>query len=346
MPENYRIAIVGAASLRGKELNDCLSESPFTAAEIVLLDDESATGQIDTSGEEVAFIRKVEADSFQRMDFVFFASTEATARQHWQNALRSGASIVDLSYALENEAKVLVRAPWVAEEMGGPVQGHSPDLRTPAVVPAHPAAMALALLLARVKDAAAVRSAWATILEPASEHGRAAMDELHQQTVSLLSFQNLPREIYDTQVAFNLVPVFGEAAKIDLIATTDRIRRHYALLSSGRLPPVGVQLVHAPVFHGYCISLGIELEHAATVEHLEAALSGDHVDIMPGDADAPSNLSSAGENEILVRITAEDGPQSKRFWIWAAMDNLKMSAENAVACALELRKLRPQGSVQ
>ena len=35
------------------------------------------------------------------------------------------------------------------------------------------------------------------------------MDELHQQTVNLLSFQSLPREQYDAQVSFNLLPVAG-----------------------------------------------------------------------------------------------------------------------------------------
>ncbi len=53
-------------------------------------------------------------------------------------------------------------------------------------------------------------------MEPASEYGRAAMDELHQQTVNLLSFQTLPREQYDAQVAFNLLPELGEAAKVKL----------------------------------------------------------------------------------------------------------------------------------
>ena len=67
------------------------------------------------------------------------------------------------------------------------------DLFTPAVVPAHPAAVALALLLDRLQQAAPVSSAAATVMVPASEFGRAAMDELHQQTVNLLSFQGLPR---------------------------------------------------------------------------------------------------------------------------------------------------------
>jgi aspartate-semialdehyde dehydrogenase len=38
--------------------------------------------------------------------------------------------------------------------------------------------------------------------------------------------------------------------------------------------------------------------------------------------------------------------QVKRFWLWAASDNLRLYAQNAVECALELRRLRPQGTVQ
>ena len=345
MPENYRIAIVGAGSLRGKELNEALGESPFAAADFVLLDDESSLGKIEAVGDEVTIIQAVDSRSFDRADFIFFAGDEANTRKHWKSAARSGASILDLTYSLEGEPDVLVRSPWVREEMNGLLSGKAnPDLKTPAIVPAHPAAVALALLLLRFKKVGPVSSAWATVLEPATEHGRAAMDELHQQTISLLSFQTLPKETYDAQAAFNLLPVLGEDAKIDLGAVEARIRRHYALLSGGKLPEVSVQLIHAPVFHGYGISLGIELEQPASIEDIEAALTGEHVDVVLGDADAPSNLSTAGEEDIMVRVRGEEGGQ--RFWIWAAADNLKLSALNAVACAMELRRLRPQGQVQ
>lgn len=345
MPENYRIAIVGAGSLRGKELNEALTESVFASADFVLLDDESSLGKIEAVGDEATVIQIVDPSSFEGADFVFFVGDEANTRKHWKQAARSGASILDMTYALESEPDVLVRSPWVREELNGQSSGKAnPDLKTPAIVPAHPAAVALALLLLRLKRVGAVSSAWATVLEPATEHGRAAMDELHQQTISLLSFQALPRETYDAQVAFNLLAVLGEEAKVDLAATEERIRRHYALLSGGRLPPVSVQLIHAPVFHGYGISLGVELEQPATIEEMEAALTGDHVDVVLGDADAPSNLSTAGEEDIMARVRVEEGGQ--RFWIWAAADNLKLSALNAVACALELRRLRPQGQVQ
>ena len=44
MSANQRIAIVGAASIRGKELNETLGESPFAEADFVLMDDQEAIG--------------------------------------------------------------------------------------------------------------------------------------------------------------------------------------------------------------------------------------------------------------------------------------------------------------
>ena len=38
--------------------------------------------------------------------------------------------------------------------------------------------------------------------------------------------------------------------------------------------------------------------------------------------------------------------QVSRLWLWMATDNLRLYAQNAVECALELRRLRPQGTVQ
>src|SRR6516164_5519182 len=98
MAENYRIAIVGAGSLRGKELNEALSESAFATADFVLLDDESSLGKIEAVGEEATVVQMVDPGSFERADFVFFAGDAANTLQHWKSAARSGASILDLTY--------------------------------------------------------------------------------------------------------------------------------------------------------------------------------------------------------------------------------------------------------
>jgi aspartate-semialdehyde dehydrogenase len=209
----------------------------------------------------------------------------------------------------------------------------------------------LALLLERLQQAAPVRFAAATVLEPASEFGRAAMDELHQQTVSLLSFQNMPRAVYDAQAAYNLLGGLGESAKINLNAEEARIRRHYDALGDGRWPALALQVIHAPVFHGHAFSIAVELERALDISALEEALSGDHVDLVLEDTDSPSNLAATGQNDVLVRLRPETAGnrnpnQTARLWLWAASDNLRLNAQNAVECALDLRRLRPAGTVQ
>jgi len=205
-------------------------------------------------------------------------------------------------------------------------------------------------MLERLQQAAPVRQASATVLLPASEFGRAAMDELHQQTVSLLSFQSLPRATYDAQVAYNLLCALGENAKAGLAGIEARIRRQYGALGGRRLPPLALQVINAPVFHGHSFSVFVELERPVDLSRLEEAISGDHVDLVMEDTDSPSNLSATGQNDLLVRLHLEPGTRKAneptRLWLWAASDNLRLHAQNAVECALDLRRLRPQGTVQ
>ena len=340
----YKIAIVGASSLLGRELKEALSESPLSGSHVTLFDDADAHGQLDQVGDEVTFIQPVVPDAFQDVDFCFFCGTEAMTRLYWRQALRDGATVLDLSGALDQEAGVLVRAPWLGTEEA------SVDLFTPAIVPAHPAALVLALIMDRLQQACPIRVAAATVIAPASEFGRAAMDELHQQTVNLLSFQNLPRQVYDTQVAYNLLCGVGESAKVSLNALEKHIRRHFQALTNGREPAVAIQVIHAPVFHGHGFAIAIELERPVEHAVLEDALSGEHVDLILEDTDSPSNLSAIGQNDLLIRLRPEVGfpnpGASSRLWLWVASDNLRLFAQNAIACALDLRRMRPQGTVQ
>ena len=339
----YKIAIAGASSLLGRELKEVISESPLAAANFVLLDEEEAQGQLDQVGDEVTFIQKIGPDSFEHVDFTFLCGSETLTRKHWREALRSGSTVLDLSGALDQEAGVLVRAPWLGSEAA------TVDLFTPAVVPAHPAAVALALLLERMQHAVPMRMAAATVMLPASEFGRGAMDELHQQTVSLLSFQGMPRAIYDAQAAYNLLGGVGESATVNLSSVETRIRRHYEALSVGRWPALALQVVHVPVFHGLTFSIVVDLERPSEIAALEDALSGEHVDLVLEDTDSPSNLAATGQNDVLVRMRPEmarNSSETSRIWLWAAADNLRLHAQNAVECALDLRRLRPQGTVQ
>ena len=344
-----RIGVIGASSLLGKELAEELAESALASEQVILLDDDEAAGQLASSGDEPAVIQKLEASSFERLDFVFFAGSPETTRHHWQNARRRGATIVDLTDALEAEPSVLVRAPWMSAVLGAAAAKISnlPDLNTAGIVAAHPAALMLALAAGRIHAKLPVSSIIATVMEPASEYGRKAMDELHQQTVSLLSFHDLPREQYDAQVAFNLLPEVGQESKISFADTQKRIERHFSAISGDALPPIDLHLIHAPVFHGHTASVLVELREPATAEQVEGALAGEHIELVTDDSDPPSNLSASAQRNVLVRVRKSSGSRAgRRFWLWLATDNLKLASANAIACATELRRFRPQGKVQ
>lgn len=254
----------------------------------------------------------------------------------------AGSAIIDLSAALENEPGATVRSLWVERERG---QIAPPELQPGPCVTAHPAAITLALLLLRAQKAGTVRRVVATVFEPASEHGQKGMDELHQQTVNLLSFQPLPKDVFDAQVAFNMVFRYGQKSQPALDSVGARVLCHYQKIAGTDAPQPSVLLLQAPIFHGHALVIFLEMEKAIDLETLKQSLAGDHVTIPSAEEDAPSNVSSAGQADILLTLKA-DVSEPNGVWLWAALDNLRIAAVTAVECAESMTATRPTGKIQ
>lgn len=338
----FRVAIIGAGTLKGRELKDVLSDRNFPAQDIRLLDDDETLGQLEAVGEEPTFIQSVLPEHLENVDFTFFACEANFTRTTWPMVRKAGSDIIDLSYGLENVKGVLLRAPWIERELG---LGPRVDFTPAPVTIAHPAAVVLALLTLRASKVGAIARAVATVFQPASEHGKGGMDELHEQTVNLLSFQQLPKTVFDAQVAFNLMDRYGEKSLPSLDSVEIRIQQHFHRLVGDRLAVPSLMLLQAPIFHGHAFSLYLELEQAAQTEELTAAISGDHVDVLQGGEESPSNVNAAGQEQIQVFVR-RDAQKPNGFWLWAASDNLRIAALTAVECAESMIAARPRGTVQ
>ena len=338
----YRVAIVGAGTLKGKEMAEVLPETSFPAVDIKLLDDDESLGQLEAVGEEVTFVQSVRPENFENVDITFFASRAEFTRKNWEMAQRAGSMIVDLSYGLEDVPGARVRSPWLERELG---QAQVPELDPAPVIAAHPAAVILALLIARAQKVAAVRSTVATVFEPASEHGRAGMDELHEQTVNLLSFQELPKKIFDAQVAFNLLARYGEQSSPTLESAERRILGHFRQILPVATVMPSLMLAQAPIFHGHVVSLYIEMEQPQSLGDFSQAIAGEHVALTRGMEESPSNVSAAGQQDIQVWVRA-DAQRETGFWIWAAADNLRVLALNAIEAAQRMAAAMPKGKLQ
>ena len=331
----YRVAVVGAGTLKGRELKDVLEENNFPTTNVALLDDEESLGKLESVGDEASFIQSVTNADFTDYDIVFFASDREFTKQHWQRAQKAGCTIVDLSFALEDQAGVTLTSPWL--------QAPNVDLKTTIVSIAHPAATMLALLLRRAASLG-VRSAAATLYDPVSERGRRGMDELHQQTLNLLGFQPMPKEEFDAQVAFNLLPRYGSEAKQTVESSELRILKHFADIAPDVARPA-LQLVQAPTFHGHVASVLLELNKPSGIAEINAALAGEHISIIGGADEPPSNVSIAGLDTIQVWVR-QDATRPEAIWVWAAADNLKIAGLTACDAGRALLAARPTGKIQ
>ena len=337
----YRVAIVGAATLRGKDVAEVLKDRNFPAVDVRLLDDDEALGRLEALGDEMSFIQSIRSEQFERVDFTFFAADPVITRGNWKMARDLGNTIVDLSFALADEAGASVRSPWIERESGQPVR---PDLQPGPVVTAHPAASVLALLALRSASAGKVQRFVATVFEPASEHGQNGMDEMHEQTTNLLSFQDLPKNVYDAQVAFNMLARYGPRSEPSLDAVSQRILKHYKLIAPGAVSPA-LLVVQAPTFHGHAFSVYLEMEKPVVLADFAGTLAGDHIVVASGVDEAPSNVSASGQGDILVSL-ARDPNREHGIWLWAASDNLRVAALTAVECAETMTASRPRGQIQ
>jgi aspartate-semialdehyde dehydrogenase len=184
----------------------------------------------------------------------------------------------------------------------------------------------------------------ATVFEPASEHGQKGMDELHEQTVNLLSFQELPKNVFDAQIAFNMLARYGPRSQPSLDSVSQRILKHYKLIAPEAVEP-SLLVVQAPIFHGHAFSVYVEMEKPDALGDFAQALTGDHIAVARGAEDTPNNVSAAGQGDVLISL-ARDPNHENGVWLWAASDNLRVAALTAVECAETMTASRPRGQIQ
>jgi aspartate-semialdehyde dehydrogenase len=170
-------------------------------------------------------------------------------------------------------------------------------------------------------------------LQPASERGQQGVEELERQTVHLLSMQPAGREVFDTQVAFNVIDRFGPASTVTLQDQRQTLGRDVARYLAGRIPIPALALLQVPVFFSHAFIAYAEIDSLdALLPRLEAAgfkMSGEH-------DDPPSNVAVAGEPHPVLARPERDPNIERGWWFWGAADNVRVAAANAVSIAERL----------
>jgi aspartate-semialdehyde dehydrogenase len=324
-----RIGIVGASTLRGKEIAEILDRRPprRPIAEVRLFDDLSFAGTLTAVAGEPVVVQNLSEDSFRGLEVVFFACEESFSSLHWPAAERAGAVVIDLSGALAKHPSAVFSIPTLESAHTSPDSSSAKLFYSPG------AAAIVACTAAAALRALQVRRMAAVLLQPVSEQGTAGIEELENQTVKLLSFQPFAREVFDTQVAFNLVDRFGESSRESLENKRGALARDVQAYLRGTRPLPAVQLVHAPVFYSLAYSIYVELEQPSAPEALASALTAVGVSIPTAEDPPACNLSVAGSDGVTVGSIRRDANLDSGYWLWGAVDNIRLAADNAVRIA-------------
>jgi aspartate-semialdehyde dehydrogenase len=321
-----RMALVGSESLMGREIRDLVATAGLTGLRLIAGEEESAAILTEEAGEP-AVAGGLAPDNLDDARVVFLAGGPDAALKAIEMAPE--AVFIDLAYVAEERPNARLRAPMVE-----PPGFTAPPDAVQAI--AHPAAIAIALTLGRIHEVHPVRRAVVHIFEPASERGRRGVEELQQQTVSLLSFKSMPKTVYDEQLGFNMLARYGEEAAFSLEEAEARVERHLATLlalSENAIPMPSVRLIQVPVFHGHSFSFWIEFEENPGPAEVEAVLAAPYIDARAAGTDPPTPVGMAGQSGIAVGAVSMDPNEADACWLWVASDNLRLAAENAVAVA-------------
>jgi aspartate-semialdehyde dehydrogenase len=332
---SYRVAIVGASSLLGKELKQVLEDRRFPAIDVQLLDTSVMPGTLTEAGGEPTFIRSVDEDSFEGARFAFFAGSAADTEQNWRAAQRAGATVIDLTGC----AAVSPSTAWIpALTSVLPPPSRNGSRTEPNYAISSPsAAVIIACTLAAGLAQFRPQRIIALLFPSVSERDQAGIDELESQTASLLSFREIGRQVFDAQVAFNLLAHYGAASKPRLADVRAAIARDVAAYLDGRVSPPAIQLLQAPVFYGYAFAAYADFgSNVATSEAISASFASVGAKNVAADDPSPDNVSVAGESQIHLGPIAADPNVAGGVWLWGVADHLRLAASNAVRIAEEL----------
>lgn len=327
-----RVAIAGASSLRGRELKSLLEERGFPAGDIRLFDDEIAAGTLTETSGEPTFIIPVTPESFQGVRFAFFAGSSAFTSRYWAAARRAGSIVIDLSGALAAEPSALPWIPALENILPPPPRPEAFD--SAYIAPGAPA-IAACTLAAALGPFSPQRLAIA-FFQPVSERGPSGIEELESQTVNLLSLKPFGQDVFDAQVAFNLLGSYGGVSYPPLADDRTAIAREVSRYLAERVPLPAIQLIHAPVFHGHAFLAYAELPVPVDASVLDRAFVTVGAEVSVPDSPDPSNVSVAGTTRVSLARTRVDPDIPTALWLWGAVDNLRLPASNALSIAERL----------
>ncbi len=297
------IAILGSGTLDAKELHKKLVEMGVAKGRLMLFGNKVGPWQIALEDEAADVFLPLEKNYLDQAKVVFLCDLARESRETVVEWVRDNeALLIDLSANMDRESG------WADPLLPGEqLKNYGLEYILP-----EPEALYLAYLLKAIPRES-LASVDCHLFIPASQWGEAGIQELYNQSINLINFKDIPKDIFGRQVAFNLVPVqeTGEGAFF-----AKQVRRF-----SGMDMRVTRVAVLTPVFHSMTLSAMIQVTDALEAEQaLRRMIESTGTFRLVGDEawPAPSEAVAMDTPVVGVRPLSETV-----LWLWLTYDNIR-----------------------
>jgi aspartate-semialdehyde dehydrogenase len=331
MPKSYRVAVVGATGLVGREMLEVLLERGFPVSELVPLASERSAGERIEWGGKGHTVQKADAAAFKGVEVCLMSAGAAASKELAPLAAKAGAVVIDNSSQWRMDPEIPLVVPEVNRE-------DIAQYKNKGII-ANPNCSTIQMVVALkpLHDRAGLRRVVVSTYQAASGKGKAAMDELGAQVTALFNQREPEVKVFQKRIAFNCIPAID--VFLDDAFTKEERKMREETRKIMHLPEVSVcaTCVRVPVFNGHAEAVVAEFEKklsAADARALLAKAPGVMVIDDPKSNGYPTQIDADGSDATFVGRLREDPTQPNTLAFWCVADNLrKGAATNAVQIA-------------
>ena len=331
--KKYNVAVIGATGNVGREVLNSLFTRKFPINKIFAAASPESVGKSVSFGDDTIKIYQMADLDFSEIDFAFFCAGSKVSKQYAKVATSKGCTVIDKSslFRLDDDVPLVVPEANISVlknfKFGGIIA--NPNCCT----------IPLAVALKPLHNAAKIKRIVISTYQSVSGAGKEAMDELYRQTKSKFVFENLPPQVFPTQIAFNLFPHIGEFQADGSTDEESKIENELKKII-GNYIKVSVTCVRVPVFVSHCMSVNVEFENtmdASEAEEMLSELDGIITYSCDNEVKYATPVDVVEEEEVYVSRIRNDNSCKNTINMWITTDNLRKGAAlNAVQIAEEL----------
>ena len=334
--KKYKVAVVGATGAVGREMLQVLAERNFPVSEVIALaSGRSAGGQVSFGEDQVLKIHDLATFDFKGIDICLSSAGAKISEEFAPRAGKAGCVVIDNTSQFRMDPDVPLIVPEVNPEA---IAGY-----TKRNIIANPNCSTIQMLVALkpLHDLAKIKRIVVATYQSVSGAGKEAMDELFTQTRAVFVNDEIKKEVFRKQIAFNVIP------QIDLFMEDGMTKEEWKMVAETKkiLDPkikLAATCVRVPVFIGHAEAINVEFENPISAAEARAALKkakGITVIDHQHEEGFITPVECAGEDNVFVSRIREDISVENGLNLWVVADNLRKGAAlNAVQIAEVLEK--------